>query len=265
MDKKKERDLFIGTHARIVLSDYPVLAKLIMKYSQFVKDQLQSSNKQLHYPTHIINRREIEDAIDGPMSTFFKQKLTAYMALARIHMSLNILQEDTLKNKQSELLDIDKIPESLLKNMSLSDLSKIKQQLDQLTHEHAKVWEQSSKQWTEHTLSCLNNENLSLSTIEIKEFKDLEPISELLDRFTILNIDFPKMQKSDMNFSKYLMLKADIAIHSALSRQHKPHNQPDIQKILNQLKSEFTTIAKQELEIANTQGIATHQIVAKLS
>ncbi len=265
MDKKRERDLFVGTHARIVLSDYPVLADLIIKYSQFVKDQLQSPNKQATYPIHIIKRREIEDAIEGPMSTFFKQKLTAYMTLARIHMSLNILQEDTLKSKHSELLDIDKIPEPLLKNTSLLELSKIKQQLDQLTLEHAKVWEQSSEQWIEHILSCLNKENLSLSVIETKEFKDLEPISALLDRFTILNIDFPKMQKSDMNFSKYLTLKADIAIQSALSRQHKPHSQADIQKILNQLKSEFNAIAKQELEIAHTQGIATHQIVAKLS
>ena len=176
-----------------------------------------------------------------------------------------MMEDETLKEKRATLSDEDKVPENILKNTTLADLTKIQQALDQLTTEHEQAWETHRQQWTQQMLQRLNEQGLSLSEIEVKEFTDLEPISELLDRFVALNIDLPKTKKSDMNFSKYLTLKADITIQSALSRQHMPHDQSDIQKVLGKLKSDFTAIAKQETQILADQKTETDQAVANIS
>lgn len=263
---KKNEDAFIGTHAKVILSDWPVIAALVAKHGKLIKEQSQTpSEEEKSVLPNVISRREVEDAINGPLQAFFKQKITAYSTISRIRLHLNMKEDDTLKEKRAKLSDEDKVPDSILKNTTSSDLTKILQELDQLTTEHEQQWEEHRQQWTQQILQRLNEQRLSLSEIEVKEFSDPEPISELLDRFVALNIDLPKTKKSDMNFSKYLTLKADITVQSALSRQHMPHGQPEIQKVLGKLKSDFNAIAKQETQILTDQKTAANQVVANIS
>lgn len=262
---KKQKDLFIGTHTRVILSDWKILADLITEHAFFIRERTQPSQEENEstFPK-VLSRREIEDALEGPLQGFFKQKISAYLKIVKVRMHLNIMEDEMLKDHSKTLSEEEKVPTRILQNISLSDLTKIQQTLDPLTTEHAEQWKQSREQWNQEIVEALNKQDLALSEIEIKEFLDPEPISELLNRFVHLNIDLPKTRQSEMGFSKYLALKATITIQSALSRQHLPHDQPTIQKTLNKLKSDFNFIAKQESEILETQKNATDQVVVDL-
>ncbi|MCB1827135.1 MAG: hypothetical protein KDH94_01835 [Coxiellaceae bacterium] len=263
---KNDITAFISTHARISLSDWTVLAKLITDHAKLIKEKNQSAadTEESTLP-NILSRREIEDALNGPLQAFFKLAITAYSTLARVQVNLNMLEDDTLKEKRAKLADEDKVPDKILKNTSLADITKIRRALDELVTQQAELWQSSRQQWEHQLLQHLNEQGLSLSEIEVKEFTDPEPISELLDRFTALNIDLPKTSKDDMNFSKYLTLKADIAIQSALSRQHLPHEQSNIQKVLSKIKSDFNAINKQEVNMLAEQKAAINAAVANVS
>jgi len=265
MAKKKE-DTFIGTHARITLSDWPVLADLVIKHSQLIKEQVHESQDPEETPLpHVISKREIEDAIEGPMQDFFKEKITAYAKISRIQLNLTMLEDEAFKDRRAKLTDEDKVPKNILENTSTFELAKIQHELDELTRTHEEQWQQHREQWNQLILEHLNEQGLALSEIEMKEFVDPEPISELLERYVALNIELPKTRKSEMNFANYLTLKANIAIQSALSRQHMPHASSDIQKALSKLKADFNNIAKAETELLNNQKSATAEIIASIS
>jgi len=261
----KKEEHFIGTHAKVILSDWQVLATIVTKHSTLIKESTQEEESESEPGPQVLSQREIDDAFNGPMQAFFKQKITAHSAIARLRLHLTMNDDETFKEKRAKLPDEDKIPESILSSTSLSDLNKIGKELDQLTTEHHEQWEQCRDAWNKHILQRLSETGLSLSEIEIKEFQDPEPISELSDRFVSLNIALPKTHKADMDFSKYLTLKTDIAVQSALSRQHLPHEQSDIQRILKQLKSDFNAIRKQEQQILSEQKAATNQAVANIT
>ncbi len=264
MAEQKQTDL-MGTDARLVISDWHVLAKIIAGHATLIKDLVQGEDEEETSRPNVLSQREIEDAFNGPLQKFFKQKATAYAATARVRLEITMREDENLKGRRAKLNDKDKVPESIVKKTSISDLNKIQTALDQLTSEHNEKWEESRTAWNEHILQRLSECDLSLSEIEVKEFKDPEPISELNDRFVSLNIDLPKINKADMDFSQYLTLKADVTIQSALSRQHLPNAQSDIQRVLKQLKSDFSNIRKQEQQILEEQKTATNEVVANIS
>lgn len=264
---KKTEHTFIGTHARIALSDWSTLADLVIKHGKLIKEQAhetESSEESSPLP-HVISQREIEDALEGPLQSFFKDKMTAYARIAKVQLNLTMREDDSFKDKRAELSDEDKIPEALLEKTSTSDLAKMQRDLNELTKTHEEEWQQCRDQWSQHILEHLNSEGLALSDIEIKEFMDAEPLSELMERYVVLNIELPKTKKSEMNFSKYLTLKANITIQSALSRQHLPNTSADIQKVLGKLKSVFSDIAKQESELINTQKATTQEVITSIA
>jgi len=264
MTRKKDEKI-IGTHARITLSDWHVLAKLIAKHSAFIKDRPQQEETETESTPSALSQREIDDAFNGPLQQFFKQASTAYSAIARVRIHLNMREDEAFKDKRADIPEEDKVPENILEQTSISDLNKIQNQLDDLILTHGDYWEQCFEAWNNHMLQRLSDIGLTLSDIEIKEFYDPEPVSELRDRFISLNIPLPKMKKSGMNVSTYLTLKSDIAIQSALSRQHLPHQQADIQKFLKQLKTDFSNIQKQEEDISAEQKSEITQIIANIT
>lgn len=262
---RKNDEKIIGTHARITLSDWHVLAKLIAKHGALIKDRPQQEGAETESTPSVLSQREIDDAFNGPLQHFFKQASTTYAAIARVRIHLNMREDEAFKDKRADIPEEDKVPENILEQASISDLNKIQNELDDLMLAQSEHWEQCLEAWNNHLLQRLSDIGLSLSDIEIKEFYDPEPISELSDRFVSLNIPLPKMRKSEMNFSTYLTLKSDIAIQSALSRQHLPHQQSDIQKLLKQLKTDFNDIRQQEQEILMGQKAASTQVIANIT
>jgi len=269
MASKKEEDRLIGTHAIVTLSDWDVLSSLIAKHSALVKEksqrQKESDEEEEVFEPDVLSQHEIDDAFNGPMQQFFKHASTTYSAIARVRLHLTMAEDESFKDKRAKLDDADKVPESILKGTSISDLNKIQDELDEIILNHGDYWEQCRKSWGDHLTKHIADVGVSLSDIEVKEFYDPEPISELFERFTTLNIELPKTRKADMDFAMYLTLKTDIAIQSALSRQHLPNAQSDIQKILKQLKSDFTAIQKQQQQILEEQQAEYNTLIANIT
>src|SRR5262249_6389768 len=163
----------ISTPTRVILSDYKVLADLITEHALLIKERTQQSQEESQSPLpKVLSRREIEDALEGPLQGFFKQKISAYLKIAKVRMHLTIMEDEMLRDHRGTLAEEDKIPARILQNTSLSDLAKMQQTLDPLTTEHAEQWKQSREQWNQQILESLNKQGLAFSEIEIKEFLD---------------------------------------------------------------------------------------------
>ena len=68
---KNQKELFISTHIRVILSDIKVLADLITEHALFIKERTQRSQEEKKSPLpKVLSRREIEEAIEGPLQGF---------------------------------------------------------------------------------------------------------------------------------------------------------------------------------------------------
>lgn len=271
MVKKKQLEHYISTHARIFLSDWRTLADLVNKHTKLVKESVQSEHNELEEESEtkqekkpVLTTRQINDALNGPYQRFFKDKMTAYAAISRMKLELNIIKNEIFKDKRQASPELS-LPASQLEKFSMQDLHEIQNELNELTEKDNVEWETHLADWQQHIIEALKQYNISLNEIEIIEFQGKEPISELLERFTELNIQLPKTKKNGMNFAAYLTYKTNIAIHSALSRQHQPHEQTDINKILKSLKSVFDKITKEENNLIKKQQAATNAIIAPIA
>lgn len=259
---KKESDYFIGTYAKIILSDWPMLAELVSVHTQLIKHAPEQEKEVQQF--NLLSERQITDAIKGPYQAFFKQKMIAYAAISRLQLELTVEKEEVFKEKRTPP-ETKELPKKLVEKFSFSDLDNIRSELDQLTSEHDQQWKEYIQQWQGKILSRINEIGITLTEIEIKEFKDQEPISELYDRFVNLHIELPKTKKNAMNFQKYFTYKIYLIIHSALSRQHRPHQQEDIKKILKLLKSDLDAIRKEEKQILADQKQATDKLIEPIA
>ncbi len=84
--------------------------------------------------------------------------------------------------------------------------------------------------------------------------QQVEPLSELIDRFTELKLELPKTKKPTYHFSDYLILKLTLCVHSALSRQHVANPEEALQKVLKTLKANFKIIKQTESELIQQQN-----------
>lgn len=258
-------DTELLTYAKITLSDFKVLANLISEHSKLVKETARETEEEESDSAHrILSDREILDALNGPLQKFFKDKLIAYSTIARVRLELTISKEELFKEYREQPQEF-KLNKKYLENLTLSDISDMHNKLDQLCEEHYAKWQEKLAQWQQAILKKLDEKNISLSIIEIQEFQGKEPISELLDRFTDLKIELPKTKKREMNYSDYLKYKTNIAILSALSRQHLSHEEKEINKVLKSLKSVFDTIHQEENQLIKSQEQETQKMVENIA
>lgn len=259
-------DTELLTYAKITLSDFKVLANLISEHSKLVKETARETEEEESDDSahRILSDREILDALNGPLQKFFKDKLIAYSTIARVRLELTISKEELFKEYREQPQEF-KLNKKYLENITLSDISDIQNKLDQLCEEHYEKWQEKLAQWQQAILKKLDEKNITLSIIEIQEFQGKEPLSELLDRFTDLKIELPKTKKREMNYSDYLKYKTDIAILSALSRQHLPHEEKEINKILKSLKSVFDSITQEVNQLIKSQEKETQKMIENIA
>jgi hypothetical protein len=135
--------------------------------------------------------------------------------------------------------------------------------LDDQTQLHYQQWQEQIQQWQQQLITNLTAHDTQLSDIEIKEFQDQEPLSELLARFIDLHIDISKPEV--MNFEEYFHLKTHLTIHSSLSRRHQTHENHEIHKILKKLKKDFSAINKDEKELLTQQQLETDSVIEPIT
>ena len=236
----------VSTNAKILINEWKALRELVLGAT---------STPEASEPA-LLTDRQINDALFGPFHPFFQQKLSSYATLAKARLLFAIAQDEALKNQS---------PESIrgLEKITLSEVDKIQGELDELSKQHYETWQAHLKNWNQKLLLSLTANDLSLSEIEIQEFQNQEPLSELFDRFTDLHLDMPTWEP--MGFQQYLQLKAHLAIHSCLSRQHQPHETTEIQKRLKKLKKDFDHISAEEKKLIESQKRDTQKIIEPLA
>lgn len=259
----KETDSFISTDAKVLINDWQVLHNLIETHTQLTTSKIDET-KAITLTT-LLSERQLTDALTGPYQQFFKQKLSAYSAIAKLRLELSMRQDDSLKVELNDDQETNSAFNSLVEKYSVSDINKMQSELDQLTHEHDGQWNTQLNQWNQQLLASLTASQIPLNDIEIQEFQDNEPLSELIGRFTDLNIDLPKLDFPNFTFECYLKLKLELAIRSSLNRCHKAHESSDISHMLKKFKDDFAHINQQEKELANKQKAETQKIVQPIT
>ncbi|MCH9644394.1 MAG: hypothetical protein K0U29_07190 [Gammaproteobacteria bacterium] len=260
---KQSEDTLMSTYAKLSLNDWQVLADLIRKHS--ATNTTAEPDEDVNAEQQVLDLEQINNAVEGPLQAFFHQKMQAYSHLAQVRMALTIENDDTFKenmNPQNHLGSIDK---KLLEKLDQDKITDLKSQLDELTEQHIEQWQQHFSDWATLIAQDISASGIELSELEISELQTAEPISELLKRYTALNIDKPKTKQSGMNYSNYLTLKANLAIHSALSRQHQTHDTKAINQYLKHLKKDLDSIYKAEQQIISTQQQETDILLKLIS
>jgi len=246
----------IPSDAKVLLDDWETLSRIILKVATPLRDRLEpKENSSNLIPDNIIN-----DAVNGPFHPFFAAKLKAFAQICELRMLVTISENEALQSKKK--IDKKETPtEKLAKKISITELDKKQKELDEMTNEHYAQWQELIEDWVEDIKEALEQHNVPLSNLELQELKQLEPISELLDRFTHLNIEPPKNKKDEFNFANCFKYKTDLAIHSSLSRRHQPHEKKNIDTVIKKLKPVFNAIQKEESNIAREQSAETEAAI----
>lgn len=252
--------IFLTTDQRVLLSDWPPLAELILKHSTPLKAggyQPDAASKN-----SVLSERAIFDAYQGPYHAFFKQIITAYAELARLRMALHIHNDDNLKeNLTRPEAAAWPIEEKKIKDLSMDTLNVCRDALESCLIDHSQQWEGQLFLWQMQITGGLREAGLDINSHENNEFSAPEPLSELLERFMGLRITPPKFTEP-LGFAQYFKLKAHLLVVSTLSRQHLPHESKDIEKFMKVLKKPLATIEKESQSIATQQQQAVDQAIA---
>ncbi len=244
----------LSTHAKILINEWKTLHELLTESIASAKAKTEAHESKLNSP--LLSDTQINDALLGPLHDFFKQKLSAYAAVSRIRLQLTAATDEAMKNRSPKAL-----PKNLEK-ITPAELDKIQNSLNELTQKHFAEWKAHLKEWNQQLLLALTANHIALSEIEIKEFNDREPLSELFNRFVDLHLETPTWEA--VTAERYLQLKTHLAIHSYLSRNHQPHDTTEINKILKKLKKDFAQIAKEEKQFIENQKKETQPLIASL-
>lgn len=255
------------TYARLIFSDWQALTTVLIDHVSSCKVQPTELENEQPPATGVklLDEQQINDALDGPLGTFFRNMLATYVVYLRVATEKNIIDNDVFKGKRHNAEGEFKIPNDDVKRVSEDDVKDIKKQLNNLAKTSGEAWQENYAQWCEDTIQALDAAGIQLSEIEKTEFLSEEPISELLERFVELNIDQPKLKKGEMNYANYIKLKTDLAVLSSLSRQHMSHTQADIDKVLKKVKKQFDHIAKQEKQLHHDQQKAAEDAIQKIT
>lgn len=240
---------FIPTSLRIMTSDWSNLAQFIIQHGTAIKDKINiEQNSNQHY---IPSEDQFNDALNGPYQRFITQSLNAQARVARVRLAHQIKDSDFFIDDNT-LNNPDQIPERILKQSNLAECDNLTIDIDNHVANHAQQWEDCAYQWLEMVIEQLTGQQLSFTDIELKELADDETMTDLMNRYTELKIDQPKLAKQ-LGFSTYYKLKATLAVHSVLSREQKPHASSDIEKFTKSLKPLLEQINKEETQLLDIQ------------
>lgn len=255
---------FINTYQRVLISDWPTIAILIFKHSCLLKEGGYNKQQFDASPTNVLSERQIQDALQGPYSAFFINKIKSFAILARLRMATHIDKEDSLKDNLSSLDKALELDPKKLESFPADEVSKLQEEFNGLTNDHCQQWEGQLFFWQMSLTSAMRDSGVSITEMESDEFSECEPVSELLDRYNDLNLTPPKVDYP-LSFADYFRLKAFMTIQGALSRMHLPHDTKDIEKHMKALKSALNEIEKKEKELIKEQQIETDELLRPIS
>ncbi len=240
---------FISSTAKALINDWQALRNIIEQISRTPKEQLDNNDPDALLK--ILSDTQIEDAFRGPLHPLIHQLTHAYSLISEIKTRLIITQDDNLKPHVQD--SGFNLPDDLNKEINAAALDKKQRELDEAARHHHQQWQTLITTWQENLMKKITDNDLALSETEIHEMQQVEPLSELINRFTDLKLTLPKMKKKAYGLSDYFMLKVILCIHTALGRQHVANIDEELQKRLKKLKEDFKTITKEEMTLIEQQ------------
>ena len=247
MNQPELTQFFIPSYFRFMIDNWSELKKFIIEHGSTIKEKTQSiegkqENSKL---SSILTEAHINNTVNGPYQHFINLCLKHYSQITKVKLELNLKESDFFKRETYSVNPL-KLPDSLLDKTSVAECDNVLSKMNQLTKEMIEQWRAITKESGDQTLAKLSdNLNIKFNQIEEKEFHDDEPLCDLIDRHTELNINFPKLKKGDLDITRYLKLKSTILLHSALNRSQMSNSPSDINKLLNSLSGWFKNISKQ--------------------
>ncbi len=212
---------------------------------------------------NILTEKQVQTALQGPFGFFIREKMTAYARITRFRLEVHLSKDELFKDKRIVLSDDEKIPSKKIEKMSFDKLDQIQHELNDLTETHHQEWQNFIEEWTHQLLNFFHKLHASLTEREITELQSEDIATELLPRFIEVGIKLPQ-KYPQMSFSDYLFLKALLIMQSALSRQHLPHDDNELQQKLKGFKNEFAQMAKQEQQLREEQKKMSMLILSAL-
>lgn len=249
----------LTTYQKVLLSDWPAMAKIIFKHSSLLREGGYKEEFFNASPTHVLSDKQIHDSLTGPYSTFFLRKIHAFTMIARFRIALQIKKEDVFGDNISPQAKT-KLEPKHLDTFSSDDMSRMQEAFNELVIKHNQQWEGQLFFWQISITSALKNAGLAITELESDEFASAEPLSELLARYDGVNIT-PVKVSYPLTFSNYFRLKAYLTILSALSRQQLPHTEKDIEHYMKALKKPLTDVHKAEKELNQQHEAETAALI----
>lgn len=252
---------FMTTDQRVLLSDWPPLAKLITKHSTPLKAGGYNPEAQT---AQVLSELAIFDAYQGPYHHLFKQIISAYSTLARVRMAIQINNDDNLKENLTYPDTTWPINEKAISDLTIDNINRCRDELEDCLSDHNQQWEGQLFLWQMQITGALRDAGIDINSYENDEFSAPEPLSELLERFVSLNVTPPTFTEP-LGFAQYFKLKAFLLIMGSLSRQHLPHEPKDIDNYMKAIKKQLQAIEKESKQISDTHETAIKDIMRTLN
>lgn len=248
------------TTLKILINEWPALREIMAEITTTRKQrQVQNPNDTLFV---LLTDEQVHNAFFGPYHGLVQTLAEAYVLISKLRTHLTISQDENIKGFiKSTQIDL---PESIKTDINAASLDKLQYQLDKIAREHFAQWQEQEINWRQQVIMQLTMNEVNLSDLEINELTQPETLSEVLNLFTDLNLEPPKLKTDYYTFSDFLHCKAIICIHSALSRQHKPHSMEEIEKPLKRLKNDFKQINNEQNELLKAVKRDTDGIIKEL-
>ncbi len=248
---KIQTDHLLGTSSKILINDWPAMREIIAKTASTLKQKQETDVSSIDNLMSLVTDVQLNDATDGPYHTFINKLLWGYSIISKLRLRIIITSDDNLKpHIRDNTVDL---PENIKKDVNAASLDKMQRQLDELAKTQFQQWQELVTSWEQQLVMQLTMNDVNLSELEIEQISKQETLSEILNLFNDLHLEPPRVKGDRIYFSDYLKLKTMLCIHSAFSRQHKPHAMIDIQKSLKLLKNDFKQVSQQEKELIETQ------------
>lgn len=237
---------------KAIINDWITLREILGQITTTLKDKKVKNSKDLDNLMQPLSDTQLTDALNGPYHQYLAKLVHKYSEIGKLRLNNVINQDDNIK---PHIHDREvKLPENVNREISSAALDKLQRQLDELAKTQLQQWQDLIQNWQEQLLMQLTMNDITLSEIEIEELSQQEVLSELQNRFNDLNITLPRKKHERYNFSDYLRLQVMLCLHSCLSRQHKPHDDGELQKIIKKFRGDFKQITQQENELLKNQN-----------
>ncbi|OGT25963.1 MAG: hypothetical protein A3I77_01755 [Gammaproteobacteria bacterium RIFCSPLOWO2_02_FULL_42_14] len=247
---------FTSTYAKNLIADWSLLSRLMVEHTRWIRDVIQKKEGAPAILSSIPTDVQIDDALNGPLHSFFQSHADAWIRLCKIETALNLKTNEIFKDADKTIDMTFGIAQTVLDKADPAALKEKRKKLESLMQTHHNEWLAAITGWTTALLEEFKKNNIALTDLETADFTMNQPNSELNTRFIDLKLTLPKLSKDNFDFAQYFILKLTLALRSCLSRLQQPSSEKDIYDKLKLFQKTLKSIAQASEALVKKQGAA---------